>query len=335
MAKLPAYLRRDIRLLDVHSHSGFEPLLYLTHGFPFCQSLRNSFEDNERSGITHAVVFPLCTSLYYDLPAMQRGKIKLERRIGTAPFAFENEHLLRQIYEIFPDYKRMFMPFMMLDTAREAKKQVRALSSLLDRFRFYGLKVHPRTTQAAVSTLGGPGRPLLDLARAHALPILVHSAYPGSPDRLSQISQILDLARAYPGLRFCAAHFCGFHQKTFEEAARYDNVWVDSGAMSIGCDVVVQKLKIYEAGPAKIPGDYRDPPAVFAEIARRFPDTFMWGTDNPAHTWVSSSPAKPGGKPQRVELWSSMDREKRLLRDVSGALRRKVAFENALDFLEG
>ena len=61
----------------------------------------------------------------------------------------------------------------------------------------------------------------------------------------------------------------------------------------------------------------------------------MWGTDNPAHTWVSSSPAKPGGKPQRVELWSSMDREKRLLRDVSGALRRKVAFENALDFLEG
>ena len=260
MAKLPAYLRRDIRLLDVHSHSGFEPLLYLTHGFPFCQSLRNSFEDNERSGITHAVVFPLCTSLYYDLPAMQRGKIKLERRIGTAPFAFENEHLLRQIYEIFPDYKRMFMPFMMLDTAREAKKQVRALSSLLDRFRFYGLKVHPRTTQAAVSTLGGPGRPLLDFARANDLPILFHSAYPGSPDRLSQISQILDLARAYPGLRFCAAHFCGFHQKTFEEAARYDNVWVDSGAMSIGCDVVVQKLKIYEAGPAKIPGDYRDPP---------------------------------------------------------------------------
>ena len=264
MARLPAHLRQDIRLLDVHSHAGVEPLQYLTHGFPFCQSLRNSFEENRRIGVTHAVVFPFCTSLYYHLPALQKGTVKLERKIGTAPFEFENEQLLRQIYEIFPDSRRMFIPFAIVDTLRETRQQVRALTRLIERFPFYGLKVHPRTTQARIETLGREGRPLLEFAKAHDLPILFHSAYPGSPDPYSQISQLLAIARAHPQLRYCAAHFCGFHQKTFEEAARHDNVWVDSAAMSIGCDLVRQKSKIYEAGKARIPADYRDPAAVFA-----------------------------------------------------------------------
>src|ERR1700691_5275737 len=108
MARLPSHLRRDIRLIDVHSHAGVEPLSYLTHGFPFCQTLRSSFEENRRIGVTHAVVFPFCTSLYYHLPSLRRTIVRLDRKIGEAPFAFENEHLLRQLYEIFPDYRRMF-----------------------------------------------------------------------------------------------------------------------------------------------------------------------------------------------------------------------------------
>ncbi len=42
MARLPSYLRRGIELIDVHSHSGVEPMLYLTHGFPFCHDLENA-----------------------------------------------------------------------------------------------------------------------------------------------------------------------------------------------------------------------------------------------------------------------------------------------------
>ncbi len=335
MSRLPSYLRRNIRLLDVHSHAGFEPLSYLTHGFPYCQTLRNSYEENRKIGVSHAVVFPFCTSLYYDLPALQKGRVKLARRIGAAPFHFENEHLLRQLYEIFPDYKRMFIPFMLMDTLREPKRQVRVLESLLERYPFYGLKVHPRTTGAKISTLGKEGRPLLEFAKAHDLPILFHAAYPRSPDRLSQISYILELARAYPTLRFNAAHFCGFHQPIFEEVARYDNVWVDAAAMCIGCDLVLEKSRIYESGKAKIPADYRDPAKVFAEISRRFPDKFMWATDNPGYTFISNAPLKPGGKPVRLELRSTMAREKDLLRLMTGKLRRQVAYENALAFLEG
>jgi len=113
-----------------------------------------------------------------------------------------------------------------------------------------------------------------------------------------------------------------------------DNVWVDSAAMSIGCDLVVQKSDVYESGPAKVASNYRHPEKVFAELSRRFPDTFMWGTGNPAHTWVSSTKMATG-KVLRLELWGTMEREKRLLANVSGGLRRKVAWQNALNFIEG
>lgn len=335
MAKLPSYLRRGIKLLDVHSHSGVDPLSYLTHGFPYSHDLRTNFEENQRIGVTHAVVFPFCTTLYYDLPALQRSVIKIDGRIGDAPFHFENEHLLRQLYEIFPAYSRHFIPFVLVDTLREPRRQVKVLTSLIDRYPFYGLKVHPRTTQARIATLGAEGRPLLEFAKAHDLPILFHTAYSGSPDPFSKMADLVALARAHPTLRYCAAHFCGFHQKTFEEVVSCGNIWVDSAAMGIGCDLVLQKSKIYEAGPAKIPSDYRDPSKVFAAIARRFPDRFMWGTDNPGHTFVSNSPIKAGGKPIHVSLWSSMEREKGLLRRMTGRLRRKVVVENALEFIEG
>jgi predicted TIM-barrel fold metal-dependent hydrolase len=333
MAKLPASLKRGMSLLDIHSHVGVDPLLYLSNSFPYCHSLRDAYEEAQRVGISHSVIFPWVTSFYYDLPALKNGKVKLARKIGNAPFEFENEQMLRQLYDIFPLYKNIFIPFAIIDTLRETRQQMGCLKKLLRKYPFYGLKVHPRGTQATTLTLAREGRVILDFARAENLPILIHTTC--SPiDPLSQVSDVLKLARDNPKIRFCAAHFCGFHQKLFEEADRMDNVWVDSAAMSIGCDLVVQKSIMYESGPAKVPSDYRHPSKVFSELSRRFPNTFMWGSDNPAHTWVSSTKMGPG-KIMRFELWGSMEREKELLKRVKGALYRKVAFENALAFIEG
>lgn len=334
MARLPKFLREGIRLLDVHTHTGVSPQLYLSHAFPYCQSLRDAHDQNVRAGITHAVVFPLCESLYYHLPSLAQNKIRTKGGIGKAPFAFENEHLLRQLYQMFPQYRSMFIPFVMVDTLRETKQQVRLLEKLIDTWPFYGIKVHPRATRARMSTLGREGRPILDFARAHDLPFMVHAAYPKSPDPLSLLSDLFALAREHPKLRFCGAHFAGFHRATFEEANLLDNVWIDSAAMVIGCECVRRKIRIYECDSEKVPSDYNDPPAVFAELARRYPDTFMWGSDNPFHTWVSSQ-RLVNGKWSHCKLWSTLEQEVALLRDVKGALRRKMAFENALRFIEG
>lgn len=333
MPKLPASLKRNIRLLDVHAHVGVDLLLYLTHSFPYCRSLRDSCEDALRHGITHTVIFPWVTSVAYHLPSLQRGKVRLDPRMGRSPFHFENEQMLRQLYEIFPAYVSRCIPFAIVDTLRETRRQIRVLEKLLERYPFYGLKVHPRGAQAHVATLGREGKPLLEFARSHDLPILIHAA--ATPiDPLSQASDIFELARRNPRLRFCAAHFCSFNQRVFEEADRLENVWVDSAAMSIGCDLVVRKSPLYESGPARVPADYRRPPVVFRELAERFPDTFMWGTDDPAHTWVSRT-VYASGRVERLELWGSIKREKELLALVRGRLRRKVAYGNALRFIEG
>ena len=111
MPKLPASLKQHIRLLDVHSHVGIDPQLYLTHSFPYCHSLRDSLEEAQRVGITHSVIFPWITSLYYHLPSLMRGEVVLERKIGKAPYHFENEQMLRQLYEIFPSYVSHYIPF--------------------------------------------------------------------------------------------------------------------------------------------------------------------------------------------------------------------------------
>ena len=211
---------------------------------------------------------------------------------------------------------------------------VAVLEKLIDEFPFYGLKVHPRSTAAAIATLGREGRPLLEFAAAHDLPILVHAAFPKSPDPLSRVGPLFDLARAHPRLRFCAAHFGGFNRKVLEEADLLDNVWIDAAALVIGCECVRRKLRIYDCGATRIPADYDDPPSVFAAIAHRHPDTFMWGSDNPFHTWVSESRLS-NGRVVKCRLWSTLEQEVALLRDVKGALRRKVAAENALRFLEG
>lgn len=330
MSRLPSYLKRNIRLIDIHSHVGVDPLLYLTKSFPYCNDLRRSRDDCLRVGVSHSVVFPWVTSVYYHPPSLQKGKVRVGGKVGDAPFHFENEQMLHQLYEIFPSYKNMFIPFPLVDTMRETRQQVRVLDRLLRKYPFYGLKVHPRATQVHVLTLGREGKVILDFARANNFPILIH-ATPSVLDPLSQITDIFQLARENPKIRFCAAHFCGFHQKLFEEADRMDNVWVDSAAMSIGCDLVLQKSKVYISGREKIPSDYRSPPKVFAELAQRYSDTFIWGSDNPAHTWVT--PAQ--GNFQRLELWGSMEREKALLKNVRGRLLQKVAVDNALAFIEG
>jgi len=320
-------------LLDVHSHAGVDLSLYLTHGYPFSRSLGEAIAENRAHGVSHAVVFPMPTTLAYGLRNLAQGRPGRSRGPFRIPFEFENAQLLRQVHETFPEGRSMFIPFVFVDPVREVRAQVKGLEKLLGRHAFHGIKVMPRSAQARLAELGRTGRPLLEFAQAHDLPILAHCSV-SHLDPWSKLRDLFDLARSHPKLRFCAAHFCGFHRRMFEEADRLGNVWVDAAAFTIGCELVRQKSAVYESGPSRIRGDYRRPPELFAEIAGRYPDTFMWASDSPFHTWISAT-RLPSGRLLHLELRSSMAEETALLAPLRGALRRKVAFGNALRFLEG
>lgn len=335
MATLPDYLRNDPGLIDVHSHVGVDPKLYVTHSFPFCRSFDVAHREAREVGVQRSVCFPWVTSLYYDLGALaESGDVVLSGNgLGKAPFHFENEQMLRQLYDVFPEFRSHFIPFAIVDTLRETGEQVALLEALSERYPFFGLKVHPRDTRAHVLSLEREGRPILRFARDRDLPILIHTT-PSPIDPLSQVADVIDLARRHPDLRWCAAHFCGFHQKLFDEADAIDNLWVDAAAMSIGCDLVLQGSNVYESGPEKIDADYQHPEKVFRSIAERYPDTFMFGTDNPAHSWISAT-RFDGGRIERLELRSSMAREVKLLSLLPDNLLHRVGTANAMRFLEG
>lgn len=334
MAKLPDTLKTDMTLLDVHSHVGVDPRLYMNHSLPFCRSLDVSRAEAESVGITHSVCFPWVTSLYYDLRELAAGNVVIKGTgIGDAPYHFENEQMLRQLYETFPEFIPHFIPFAIVDTLRETEKQVEILSGLLEQFPFYGIKVHPRDAQAQILTLENEGAPILEFARKHDFPILIHGSATDI-DPLSQVTDILDLARRHSDLRWCPAHFCGFNEGLFEQADAIPNVWVDSAAMSIGCDTVMKGMAIYETGPAKFDADYALPEDVFRVIAERFPDTFMFGTDNPAHSWIDTT-TYASGQVVKFELRSSMARERKLLSLLDGEAMEKVSYRNGLAFIEG
>jgi len=335
MATLPDSLKKGMTLLDVHTHVGVDPKLYLGHSLPFCRSIDVSRAEATAVGISHSACFPWVTSLYYDLQELARtGNVVISGNgVGDAPYHFENEQMLRQLYETFPEYVSGFIPFVIVDTLRETRKQVEILSVLLEKYPFYGIKIHPRDAQAHIMTLDAEGAPILEFARKHDFPILIHGAATDI-DPLSQVNDILELATRHPDLRWCPAHFCGFNEALFDRADKMNNVWVDSAAMSIGCDTVLEGMAIYETGPAKIDADYSRPEDVFRALAERFPDSFMFGTDNPAHTWIDTT-TYASGETVRFALRSSMEREKNMLSLISGETLEKVSYRNALAFIEG
>jgi hypothetical protein len=60
----------------------------------------------------------------------------------------------------------------------------------------------------------------------------------------------------------------------------------------------------------------------------------MFGTDNPAHSWIDTT-TYASGEIIHYDLRSSMEREKKMLSLLSGALLDKVSYRNARAFIEG
>tara|TARA_B100000809_G_scaffold261220_1_gene309690 strand:- start:512 stop:1000 length:489 start_codon:yes stop_codon:yes gene_type:complete len=108
MAKLPEQLKADLTLLDVHSHVGVDPRLYLGHSLPFCRSFDVARAEAAGVGITHSVCFPWVTSLYYDLQELAKsGNVVLSGNgIGDAP-GLVMTPLLQQVIGAQPELQRL------------------------------------------------------------------------------------------------------------------------------------------------------------------------------------------------------------------------------------
>lgn len=312
-------------LIDAHNHLGADLFFYLNGYYPYAQDLPALVTEGRRHEVDRWIVFPMVAHTWFDVGAMRRGALQ-PGGPDKIPYAFENERMLREIYELFPDLGRLTLPFAMLDPMREPAAQVAKLRALHREFPFYGLKMQATMIKADAGALLGPGRCFLEFAEEFDLPILMHSSVAAN-DPWSEAGLLLRIAEATPGVRFSLAHSCRFDRVYLDRIAELPNTWFDCSAHRIHCEGAARELGFVAAPARRFPADYRDPRAVLCALAEAYPKKLIWGSDTPFQSFAAR---ENGGL---ISLRSTYEEEVDCVRAVSPALQTAIGYDNVCAFL--
>jgi len=96
--------------------------------------------------------------------------------LEAVPYAFENERMLQEIYDLYPDIGKSTIPFAIMDPLREPEAQLTKLRELHARYPFYVLKIQATIIQSDITALLNVGRGFLDFAAEFNLPFIIHSS---------------------------------------------------------------------------------------------------------------------------------------------------------------
>jgi predicted TIM-barrel fold metal-dependent hydrolase len=238
------------RIIDCHNHIGAELLFYLHGDHPYCQDIPAMVENVGSQRITDWVVFPFVTNVSFEFAGFQDGEVRYNPS-GAVPYVYENERLLREIYDYFPEHADRIMPLMILDPSRRVAEQVTALRALREKYDFSGFKI-----QATIIK--------------------------------SPIRALLDVAEQTPKVRFCLAHSCRYDRPSLDRMATLDNAWFDCSAHRIHCESVTRGLENVASGDHLFKTDYTNPTQVLHDLNAAYPNKLIWGSDSPFYSWITS-----------------------------------------------
>lgn len=312
-------------LIDCHNHLGVDLFFYLNGYHPYCQDLPAMVTEGRHCGVDRWVVFPMIANLTFDLAAMRRTELR-GGGCEEVPYAFENERMLREVYELYPDLGRHVVPFAILDPLRSPAPQIAKLRELHRRFPFHGLKIQPTMIRSDIGALLEGGRGFLELAEEFDLPFLIHSSV-APEDPWSQATAILRVAEATPRVRFCLAHSCRFDRECLDRVAALPNTWFDCSAHRIHCDAVVRGHGFVAPAARRFDTDYADPARVLRDLAEAYPRKLLWGSDTPFQSYVAHIDGS------FVSLRSTYAAEVACVRALPAALQQAVGHDNLLDLL--
>ena len=313
-------------LIDCHNHLGVDLFFYLNGFHPYAQDLPALVTEGRHNNVDRWVVFPMVANLTFDIPTMRAGKVKAGG-LEKIPYAFENERMMREVYELYPDLGRYTLPVPILDPMRETAAQVRTLRALRGRYPFYALKIQATMIQSDIGALLNEGRCFLEFAEEFNLPFIIHTSV-APEDTWSQATTILRVAEATPKVRFCLAHSCRFDRACLDRVAELPNTWFDCSAHRIHCQGVTDGLRYVAPPERRFPADYRDPSAVLLALAEAYPTKLMWGSDTPFQSYVAKL------DPEILSLRSTYKEEVDCVKALPVKLRQAVTHDNTLAWLQ-
>ncbi|MCF7688867.1 MAG: amidohydrolase [Cephaloticoccus sp.] len=309
-------------IIDCHNHLGVDLFFYLNGYHPYSQDLPALVTEGRHCGVDRWVVFPMVSNLTFDVAAMRRGEF-VPGGLEAVPYAFENERMLREVYELYPRLGRHVLPFAILDPLREPAAQLKKLRELKAKYPFHGLKIQATIIKSDVLALLGPGRGFLEFAEEFNLPFIIHSSV-APEDTWSQASSILKVAEATPNVRFCLAHSCRFDRECLVRVAALPNTWFDCSAHRIHCECVGLGMPNVATAARRFDADYRDPTAVLRALAETYPTKLIWGSDTPFQSYVDS----------QYSLISTYADELACVHALPAALKPAVTQDNLLHLLQ-
>lgn len=266
-------------IYDVHTHIGIDPGFYYRGWWPYASTVADLLLVMTRHGIDRAVCFPFCLGEAYDTEAFAQ-RHKIEMRPGRVPFERENAMLVQEVQRI--DLEHRLLPFAMFDPNRDVKAQVLALQKLVGKIS--GLKLQGTVIESKVSGLLGVGKPLMDFAAEHDLPVLIHTSIMES-DVWSQTRDCMAVAADNPKVRFNLAHSMRFHEPSLRESRNLANVWIDCSAHLAHCMGARGDMGFVAASSQRVKADYSKPADVLQAVHAIIGDRYLWGSDNPFMSW--------------------------------------------------
>ena len=309
-------------LIDCHNHLGVDLYFYCNGYSPYCQDLPALFTEGRHCGVDRWLVFPMVANLTFEVGAMRHAKL-IAGGPEKVPYAFENERMLEEINNLYPDLGRHTLPVMILDPLREPAAQIAHLRRLREKYAFYALKIQATMIQSDVGALLKEGRGFLDLAAEWDIPFIIHSSV-APEDTWSQARDILKVAEATPGVRFCLAHSCRYDHECLDRVAQLPNTWFDCSAHRIHCESVVHGWPNVAPAARRFPADYTNPTAVMQALAAAYPTKFIWGSDSPFQSYVDKD----------YSLRSTYAEEVACLNALPAQLKQAVAHDNLLALLQ-
>ena len=291
---------------DVHTHIGLDTGFYLRGWWPYAATAADLLLQMDAHGIDRAVALAFVLPSAFDAEAFaERNEIEL--RSGRFPFDRENALLAREIERLAAQER--LLQFAMFDPAREIERQVEAIRPLVGKIR--GLKTQSTVIRSPVRALIDQGQALMQLAEEHDLPVLFHTSV---NDPWAQVSDCLDVARAFPKVRFNLAHSCRFHAPLLRECAATANVWVDCSAHLAHCQLARENSPAVAPIGERVRADYNEPTEALVAVHAILGDKYMWGSDNPFMSWCDD----------KLRIFYTYEQEMAVVRDLPGPIRRSM-----------
>jgi predicted TIM-barrel fold metal-dependent hydrolase len=328
--------RQDLigKVVDVHAHVGINIKGFAETGFPYCSSVEDLFYRQTANGVDCSVVFPITPELFFDIQhyAVTGKLIPAARPLSKAPYVQENRMLLYDVFRFCPERASHFLPFVSVDPGRMIQEQLAALRELEQEFPIYGLKIVPIACQTKVAKLLEEGEVFLEFAQERKWPILFH-ATPDPKEEFSGAEDTFRVMERHPELRYCLAHCIGLHRGYLDRADAMPNVWVDTSALKIQLQLAHENSPIMTAPPDRFECDCSDHLKVMQALVQRYPKTIVWGSDAPAHSYITRR-LQGEGYYHEFRLKGTYEQEKAALDVLSSEERHQIGL-NTLQFIFG